>query len=341
MVFFVPWQIRITAKSCVSKRRANENYCIGEIMAALSQSQLYHGVFPIAPTPFNEDESLDIEGQKRVLDCMIDQQVDGICILANYSEQFLLSDGERDELLVTCLEHVAGRVPVIVTCSHFSTQISVARARQAESAGAKMIMMMPPYHGTGLKASEAGNFTYFQSLAAAIDIPIMVQDAPLSGVTLSVAFLAELARRMPQIGYFKIEVPGAAGKLRDLIAAGGAVIQGPFDGEESITLMADLDAGATGTMPSALLPELIRPVVMDYLAGDTAEAAEAYARILPMINFENRQCGLRATKTAMMEGSVIKSDTVRHPLEPLHPETRQQLLRHAAALDVLALRWGR
>ncbi len=310
-------------------------------MSNATQVSPYRGVYPIAPTPFNEDESLDLEGQKRVLDCMIDQGVDGICILANYSEQFLLSDAERDQLLVTCMEHIAGRVPVIATCSHFSTRISVARARQAEAAGADMIMMMPPYHGTGLKASEAGNLAYFQSLAEAIDIPIMVQDAPLSGVTLSVAFLAELARQMPQISYFKIEVPGAAGKLRDLIAAGGAAIQGPFDGEESITLMADLDAGATGTMPSALLPELIRAVVMDYLAGNTQQAAEAYARILPLINFENRQCGLRATKAAMMEGGVIKSDTVRHPLEPLHPETRRQLLAQAAALDVLALRWGK
>ena len=94
-------------------------------------------------------------------------------------------------------------------------------------------------------------------------------------------------------------------------------------------------------MPSALLPELIRPVLMDYLAGNTEQAAESYARILPLINFENRQCGLRATKTAMMEGGVIKSDIVRHPLEPLHPETRQQLLAQAEALDVLALRWGR
>jgi len=82
-------------------------------------------------------------------------------------------------------------------------------------------------------------------------------------------------------------------------------------------------------------------VVMEYLAGNTQQAAEAYARILPLINFENRQCGLRATKAAMMEGGVIKSDTVRHPLEPLHPETRQQLLTQAAALDVLALRWGK
>ncbi|MBT5894606.1 MAG: dihydrodipicolinate synthase family protein, partial [Rhodospirillaceae bacterium] len=261
-------------------------------------------------------------------------------ILANYSEQFLLTDAERDILLTTCLEHVAGRVPVIATCSHFSTRVSIERARQAEAAGADMIMMMPPYHGTGLKASEAGNFTYFEKLADAISIPIMVQDAPLSGVTLSVSFLAELARRAPQIGYFKVEVPGAAGKLRDLIAAGGSAIEGPFDGEESITLMADLDAGATGTMPSGLLPELIRPVVMEYLAGNTKQAAEKYAAILPLINFENRQCGLRATKTAMKEGGVIKCDLVRHPLEPLHPKTRQQLLQQAAALDVLALRWG-
>jgi len=87
----------------------------------------YAGVFPIAPTPFTAGFDLDLDGQRRVLDCMIDQGVDGICILANYSEQFLLTDAERDTLLRVCLEHVAGRVPVIVTCSHFSTQIAVER----------------------------------------------------------------------------------------------------------------------------------------------------------------------------------------------------------------------
>ena len=56
---------------------------------------------------------------RRVLDCMIDQGVDGICILANYSEQFLLTDEERNVLQDLSLRHVAGRVPVIVTCSHF------------------------------------------------------------------------------------------------------------------------------------------------------------------------------------------------------------------------------
>jgi 2-keto-3-deoxy-L-arabinonate dehydratase len=56
----------------------------------------YTGIFPIAPVPFQANGDLDHEGMRRVLDCMIDQGVDGICILANYSEQFLLTDEECD-----------------------------------------------------------------------------------------------------------------------------------------------------------------------------------------------------------------------------------------------------
>jgi 2-keto-3-deoxy-L-arabinonate dehydratase len=301
----------------------------------------FRGIFPIAPTPFHNNGELDLDGQRRVLDCMIDQGVDGICILANYSEQFLLTDSERETLLDLSLTHVGGRLPVIVTCSHFCTQIAVERARRAAAAGARMLMLMPPYHGTLLRAGENGIFEHFKRIAEAASLPIMVQDAPLSGVVLSVPFLARLARELPQVSYFKIEVPGAAAKLRALIEAGGEAIAGPFDGEESITLMADLDAGATGTMPSALLPDLIRPILECYRSGRRMQAMAEYERILPLINFENRQCGLRATKSVMAEGKVIKSDAVRHPLEPLHPATRSGLLELAHRLNPIALRWGR
>src|SRR5512137_953184 len=108
--------------------------------------------------------------------------------------------------------------------------------------------------------------------------------------------------------------PSTMQKCLKSCRAGGAAIAGPFDGEEAITLMADLDAGATGTMSSALLPDLIRPVLAYHQAGRRAEAATAYARILPLINYENRQCGLRAAKAVMAEGGVIASEHVRHPL---------------------------
>ena len=301
----------------------------------------YSGILPVVPTTFTETGDLDLDSQRRALDCIVDQGVDGACILANFSEQFLLTDEERDSLLTICLDHIAGRIPIIVACSHFSTRIAVERAKRAEDAGAAMIMMMPPYHGTALKADETGIREHFEQLTHAIDIPIMVQDAPLSGVTLSVQLLVELAQAIPQLAYFKIETPGTAAKIRALTEAASDAIDGPLDGEESITLMADLDAGATGSMSSALLPELIKPVIEHHRAGDRDKAAAQYTHILPLINYENRQCGLRAAKTVMMEGGVITSDAVRHPLEPLHPETRKGLLELARSLDVIALRWGR
>ncbi|MEZ5843281.1 MAG: dihydrodipicolinate synthase family protein [Hyphomicrobiaceae bacterium] len=303
--------------------------------------QPWTGVYPIAPVAFREDGSLDTDGCRRILDCMIDQGVDGIAILANYSEQFLLSDDERETVLALSLEQVAGRVPVIATCSHFSTDIAAARAKRAAEVGARMIMLMPPYHGTGLRADETGIIEHFSRVADRSGLPIMVQDAPLSGVAMSVSFLVRLAAAVPQVGYFKIEVPGTATKLRALLKEGGSAIRGPYDGEESITLMADLDAGATGTMPSALIPDLIKPVVENHLAGRRQDAQDGYARILQLINYENRQCGLRATKTVMMEGGVIKSDFVRHPLTALDPATRTGLLELARALSPVALKWGK
>ena len=299
------------------------------------------GILPVAPTPFREDGAVDEDGMRRVLDCMIDQGVDAICILANYSEQFVLSDAERATLTRLSLEHVAGRVPVIVTVSHFSTQIVVDRAREAEAQGASMLMMMPPYHGVGLVPAEAGVFEHFAAVSDAIGIPIMVQDAPLSGVSLSVPLLARMAREIENVSYFKMETPFAADKLAALIEAAGEHVVGPFDGEEAVTLLADLDAGCTGTMTSALQPELIRPIVANYLSGDVDAALAGWRDCLPLINHENRQCGLRAAKAVMKEGGVIASDHVRHPLKPMSQRTRERLLNLAAERDVIALRWGR
>ena len=299
------------------------------------------GILPVAPTPFHADGAIDTEGMTRVLDCMIDQGVDAICILANYSEQFVLSDEERAALTRVSLEHVSGRVPVIVTTSHFSTQVVVDRAREAEALGAAMLMMMPPYHGVGLVPGEAAIFEHFAAASDAVSIPIMVQDAPLSGATLPVPLLVRMAKEIENVSYFKMETPFAADKLAALIEAGGEHIVGPFDGEEAVTLLADLDAGCTGTMTSALQPELIRPIVTEYRAGNVDAALAQWRVCLPLINHENRQCGLRAAKTVMQAGGVIGSDHGRHPLKPMTDRTRARLLQLAAESDVIALRWGK
>ena len=301
----------------------------------------YRGIFPVAPITFTESGELDLASQKRCIDFMIDAGSDGICILANFSEQFVLSDDEREVLTKLILGHVAGRVPVIVTTTHFSSRVCAERSRRAQDMGAAMLMVMPPYHGATFRVAEPQIFEFCARLSDAVDIPIMVQDAPASGTPLSAAFLARMAREIENVAYFKIETAGAASKLRELIRLGGDAIEGPWDGEEAITLLPDLDAGATGSMTGGAYMDGLRPIIEAHRTGDRELAVALYQRWLPLINYENRQAGLLAAKALMKEGGVILCEAPRHPLPAMHPDTRAGLIETARRLDPLVLRWGR
>ena len=309
-------------------------------MSNTTTSPRYQGLFPVVPSTFTETGELDLASQKRAVDFMIGAGSDGLCILANFSEQFLLGDDERELLTRTVLDHVAGRVPVIVTTTHFSTRVCAARSRRAQAMGAAMVMVMPPYHGATFRVPETKVYEFYTGVAEGLGIPIMVQDAPAAGTPMSAAFLARMAREIEPLKYFKIEVPGAAVKLRDMIALGGAAIEGPWDGEEAITLIPDLEAGATGSMTGGGYPDGIKPILEAWRAGRRAEAVAHYERWLPLINLENRQCGLLAAKAMMKAGGIIACEAPRHPLPPLHPESRRLLLDCARRLDALALRWA-
>jgi 2-keto-3-deoxy-L-arabinonate dehydratase len=298
------------------------------------------GVMPVAPTVFTNNEELDLEGQRRVVDYLVDGKSDAVCILANYSEQFSLTDEERDQVLQATLDQSAGRIPVCVTTSHFSARIARQRSLQAQELGAAMVMLMPPFFGATMKVDEQAVLEYFKQVADGLEIDIMIQDAPMSPTALPVPVLARLAREVPQVKYAKIEMPQAADKLRALTAAAGDNLPGAFDGEEAITLIPDLEAGAQGTMSSCMVPDQLGQIVRDFHAGDRDKAISQWEDLLPFIHFENRQCGLRATKVLMKEGGIISSDKTRAPITELHPDTRSQLIDMAKRKDPLVLRWA-
>jgi 4-hydroxy-tetrahydrodipicolinate synthase len=215
----------------------------------------------------------------------------------------------------------------------------VERARRAQTAGAAAVMIMSPYHGATIRASEEAAFRFFAEVAAGIDIPIVVQDAPMSGVVLSLSLLVRMAREIPNVRYFKLENADAADKIRGLVAAAGDTIDGPWDGEESITLIADLEAGATGTMPGAVIPEVLGDVMRRWASGDRDAATTLFERWLPLLNWENKHAGLRAAKVLMHEGGIIASEAVREPLQPMSRDLRDGYVRLARRLDPLILRW--
>ena len=305
----------------------------------MSPKYKYSGMWPVAPTPFHDNGEIDYDSMSNILECMIDQQVDGICILANYSEQFLLSDDEREKLTKHCLRKINDRVKTITTISHFSTDIALSRAQLAKSENSTMVMVMPPYNGT-MKGNQDQIFKQFEILSSAA-IPIMIQDAPLSGIDLSVTFLTKLISEIEYVKCFKIESAQPSAKIRQLIKNCQDKIDAPFDGEESIGLLSNLHAGISGSMSSALLPDKIRPVIIDFLEGKIDSAEEKYNNILPLINFENKQCGFQATKIAMKEGGVIKSAFCRHPIKILDDHTKNLLISMAKKYNLVSMNWGK
>jgi dihydrodipicolinate synthase/N-acetylneuraminate lyase len=304
-------------------------------------SEVITGIIPVAPTVFLENEELDHEGQRRVVDYLVDGGVDAICILANYSEQFSLSDRERELITETTIEHTAGRVPIMVTTSHYSSRIAHQRSRDAQDRGASIVMLMAPFFGATIRVDEKNVLEYFKRVADGLDVDIMIQDAPMSPTTLSVELLARIAEEVPQVRYAKIEVPRTSYKVRELVLVASDSLPGIFDGEEAITLIPDLHAGVKGTMSSCVVPDQLGRIVREFRSGNVEKATADWEKVLPLIHYENRHCGLNASKYLMKAGGVIGSDLTRAPFPRMPAFAEEELLELAYRQNAFVLQWAK
>ena len=100
-------------------------------------------------------------------------------------------------------------------------------------------------------------------------------------------------------------------------------------------------SSSSGAMTGGGYPDGIRQITDAWFAGNRDAAVTAYERWLPLINFENRQCGLAAAKAMMEEGGIIRCGMVRHPIAQMQPAARAGLIEIARRLDAMALRWGK
>jgi 4-hydroxy-tetrahydrodipicolinate synthase len=269
------------------------------------------GVYPIVVTPFQEDGSVDYDSLDRLVDHLLEQGVHGLGLFGNASEGYTLLSSERVEMLRRIARRVDDRVPLVVSSGHTGTDAAVCLSRDAEAQGAAALMVLPPYF---LKPDGEGLMFYYDAISRAVNIPIMVQDAPLmTGVGMPVPLLARMAREIEHVKSAKIEAPPTAPKIGALkaAAAGGMAIFGGLNGQ---FLIEEVERGAVGTMPSSDIA-CVYVRVMELLAGgDRAEAWRLFSRALPLIRFELQPgLGVSAAKHNLVARGVLRSARVRHP----------------------------
>jgi 2-keto-3-deoxy-L-arabinonate dehydratase len=295
------------------------------------------GVFPIVPTIFDGDGALDELGQRATIDLLLRAGVHGMVLLANASEGYAVSDAERSKVITWVVGHVNGRVPVVVTCNHPSTVGAVRFAREAQELGADAVMFLPPFFGQWLSDLD-GIERHCEAISRATTVPLILQDHPLSGITMPAAFLVDLARRVERLGYFKVEANRAPAKIGQMRRLGHGAFQGLFGGTGGLLFLEELDQGAVGTMPSSMLPEVFVKMLRLFRRADRKGAADLFARYLPLITFEIHLGGQRATKELLALGGTIRSAFVRGPIRSgWDGQTMQSFRRLIEGLDLLAL----
>ena len=295
-------------------------------------TKLLRGNYPILATTWADDGQFDPTSQARLIDWLIDSGVHGLVLAANASEGHAQSDAERERIVKFCLKRIRGRVPVIVTVTHFAVEVAAEKARWAEGLGADCVMSMPQFFGNW-GSDLPGAFAYYRALAAAVKIPVMVQDHPVSGVAMGADFLTRLAAEIAGVDYFKLEFTQSPFKMARVLAQGGKRVKGMFGGESGIYFIEEYERGGRGTMPACYLPAVFTETFRRLEAGDVAGAHASFDPYVPLLNFELRMANRNLWKCILKHMGVIASDRVRGPMPAYwDAETRRQCLDHVARL---------
>jgi 4-hydroxy-tetrahydrodipicolinate synthase len=286
----------------------------------------FGGVFSVLPTPFHPSGDIDGESLKRVIDLFIADGVNGLTALGVTSEVARLTEPERDMVLDTVLAQVDGRVPVVAGTTADGLRTCIEYTRRAKAAGATAAMISPPRM---IKINSDAVAKHFADVAAAVDLPIIVQDyPPISGYAMEPALLARIAREVPAARTIKLEDPPTPFKTSRILEQMRGMSLAIFGGLGGVFLLEELTAGAAGAMTGFAFPAILVKVVTLFQAGRLDEAAAVFYAHVPLMRFEFQEgIGMAIRKEVLRRRGAIAHAGVRPPGGALDQATLEALDR--------------
>lgn len=282
------------------------------------------GVIPILATPFNEDETLDLQSLDRLVRFMVDAGTDGVTVLGVLGESNRLSDRDREQAIRTAVAAAQGSVPVIVGASHPGTQATIDLVAMAADLGASAAMITPSAEPV---PSDERVFEYFRRIGERARLPIVLQDHPAStGVHMPVPLMLKIVREVERVIAIKEEAVPTPPRLRALRVGMTERKACVLTGLGALYGLFDLEAGSDGFNTGFAFPEVLSAMVQAARAGDWDRVRTLYTRFLPLIVFE-QQPGVAVRKEILRRRGLLSAATVRHPGGALPPGATDQLDR--------------
>lgn len=289
------------------------------------------GTITALVTPFKEDLSVDIERFKQLLDFQLEEEIDGLVVCGSTGESATLSVKEKLSLIITAVEHVNGRVPVIAGTGSNNTQDSIDLTLLAREHGADAALLVAPYYN---KPDQEGLYNHYMAIAEAVDIPQIIYNVPgRAGVNITPETQLRLAEEVPHI----IATKEASGDLDQIMT----IIKNKpedflvFSGDDSLTLPITL-LGGDGVISvlSNYAPKQFGEMVRAALKGNIKSAKKMHYKLLELMLVNFIETNPIPVKTALAFMGYC-DENFRLPLIPMkehNKETLKQIMINAGIL---------
>ncbi len=288
----------------------------------------FRGTAPALITPFTAENRVDEPALRRIIDFQIEggdldyRGVNALVVLGTTGENPTITPDERERIVELAIEHVAGRVPVIVGSGTNNTAQSVEFSKQAAIAGAAALLVVGPYYN---KPTPDGLLGHVGAIADATDCPIVLYNVPgRSGSNLTAETQLRVAEEIPNVVATK-EASGDLNQIADILANrpdGFAV----YSGDDDLTLpMLALGVDGLISVCANAIPGATSEMVRRGLDGDFDSARTLHFGLLDAMRASFLESNPAPIKAVMAEMGLI-NEHVRLPLAPVTEATRGRVL---------------
>lgn len=231
-------------------------------------------------TPFNEDETINYDMLKELIEFQIKNSTDAIIICGTTGEASTLTDEEQLECIRFTVEVVNKRVPVIAGAGSNHTKHAIELAVGSEKAGADGVLLVTPYYN---KTTQKGLIEHYKVIAESINIPIILYNVPSrTGLCISPKTCYELSKVKNIIG-----IKEASGNFSNIAEI--AALCGPdFDiysgnDDQTVPILALGGKGVISVLAN-IAPKAVHDMVKSFLDGDVAKSRKIQLETLELAN---------------------------------------------------------
>ena len=268
------------------------------------------GVVPIVPTPFTENEEIDENALRNLIDFAIAGGIKAVCLPAYASEFYKLTDEEKLQVVRVAVEYAAGRIKIVAQSNHPSLKVAIRLAQANVAAGADVVSLAVPRI---FSLPESSLKQYLSEFLQSIpNTPVLIQDFNPGGASISVEFIKELMDENPNFKYLKLEEPLCAPKFESIIKATKGKV-GLFEGWGGLYMLELVPIGIQGVMPGLAVADILQRVFDLRRNGEDGKAFDLFEKVMPQIFFslQNMELFHYAEKELLIARGVLSNSIAR------------------------------